>query len=180
MHYGVGRWVQILDTGLLPGKLIQQLNGQTQRLLGQQSLAGRSNLAASLQASPNGCDSIPCSLLNPVDLSPNASLSCYGRINLVQSFQATHPHHCTAEDMTAIFGLYTLSPRNRQSHNSVCGPRPVCIALTLSEMACISSAAYTGLHVDIDRIRADNEANKSALRKSGLIIWEGRELWPYI
>lgn len=40
MKYGVGRWVQILETGLLPGKLIQQLNGQTQRLLGQQSLAG--------------------------------------------------------------------------------------------------------------------------------------------
>ena len=33
--------MQILDTGLLPGKLIQQLNGQTQRLLGQQSLAGQ-------------------------------------------------------------------------------------------------------------------------------------------
>lgn len=42
MKYGIGRWVQILDTGLLPGKLIQQLNGQTQRLLGQQSLAGLS------------------------------------------------------------------------------------------------------------------------------------------
>ena len=40
MKYGVGRWVQILETGLLPGKMIQQLNGQTQRLLGQQSLAG--------------------------------------------------------------------------------------------------------------------------------------------
>lgn len=40
MKHGVGRWVQILDSGLLPGKLIQQLNGQTQRLLGQQSLAG--------------------------------------------------------------------------------------------------------------------------------------------
>ena len=40
MKCGIGRWVQILDTGLLPGKLIQQLNGQTQRLLGQQSLAG--------------------------------------------------------------------------------------------------------------------------------------------
>ena len=36
---GVGKWVQILETGLLPGKVIQQLNGQTQRLLGQQSLA---------------------------------------------------------------------------------------------------------------------------------------------
>lgn len=41
MKYGVGKWVQILETGLLPGKLIQQLNGQAQRLLGQQSLAGR-------------------------------------------------------------------------------------------------------------------------------------------
>ena len=40
MKYGVGRWVTILETGLLPGKLIQQLNGQTQRLIGQQSLAG--------------------------------------------------------------------------------------------------------------------------------------------
>ncbi|KAK9805807.1 hypothetical protein WJX73_001961 [Symbiochloris irregularis] len=44
MKYGVGRWVQILDTGLLPGKLIQQLNGQTQRLLGQQSLAAVTGL----------------------------------------------------------------------------------------------------------------------------------------
>ena len=35
----VGRWVQILDSGFLPGKLIQQLNCQTQRLIGQQSLA---------------------------------------------------------------------------------------------------------------------------------------------
>ena len=34
-----GRWVQIVDSGILPGKQIQQLNGQTQRLLGQQSLA---------------------------------------------------------------------------------------------------------------------------------------------
>ncbi len=40
MKHGVGQWMTILNTGLLPGKLIQQLNGQTQRLLGQQSLAG--------------------------------------------------------------------------------------------------------------------------------------------
>ncbi|KAL0037870.1 hypothetical protein WJX79_003094 [Trebouxia sp. C0005] len=72
MKYGVGRWVQILDTGLLPGKLIQQLNGQTQRLIGQQSLA-----------------------------------------------------------------------------------------------------AYTGLQVDIDRIRADNAGRTDVERKSGLIIWSG-------
>ena len=41
MKFGVGQWLQILSTGLLPGKLIQQLNGATQRLLGQQSLAGK-------------------------------------------------------------------------------------------------------------------------------------------
>lgn len=44
LKHGVGRWIQILDTGLLPGKLIQQLNGQTQRLLGQQSLAAYTGL----------------------------------------------------------------------------------------------------------------------------------------
>ena len=38
-NLGVGRWVQIVDSGALPGKQIQQLNGQTQRLLGKQSLA---------------------------------------------------------------------------------------------------------------------------------------------
>lgn len=43
MKYGVGQWVKILDTGLLPGKMIQQLYGQTQRLLGQQSLAGKTS-----------------------------------------------------------------------------------------------------------------------------------------
>lgn len=75
MQFGIGKWVQILETGLLPGKLIQQLNGQTQRLLGQQSLA-----------------------------------------------------------------------------------------------------AYTGLQVDIDRIRTDNEAKMDAQRKSGLIINTGPNL----
>eukprot|EP01024_Parvocaulis_polyphysoides_P072507 TRINITY_DN918_c0_g1_i1.p3 TRINITY_DN918_c0_g1~~TRINITY_DN918_c0_g1_i1.p3 ORF type:complete len:295 (-),score=25.86 TRINITY_DN918_c0_g1_i1:195-1079(-) len=72
MKLGVGRWVQIQDTGLLPGKVIQQLYGQTQRLIGQQSLA-----------------------------------------------------------------------------------------------------AYTGLRVDIDRIRSDNEKRQDVERKSGLIIWSG-------
>ncbi|KAK9907336.1 hypothetical protein WJX75_001686 [Coccomyxa subellipsoidea] len=72
MKYGIGRWVQILETGLFPGKLIQQLNGQTQRLLGQQSLS-----------------------------------------------------------------------------------------------------AYTGLQVDVDRIRGDNEQKKDVERKCGLIIWSG-------
>ena len=31
--------MQIVDAGVLPGKQIQQLNGQTQRFLGKQSLA---------------------------------------------------------------------------------------------------------------------------------------------
>ncbi|KAG2439105.1 hypothetical protein HYH02_006627 [Chlamydomonas schloesseri] len=75
MKHGVGQWMQILNTGLLPGKLIQQLNGQTQRLLGQQSLA-----------------------------------------------------------------------------------------------------AYTGLKVDVDRIRIDNEARTDATRKAGLIINDGPNL----
>eukprot|EP00959_Pyramimonas_sp_CCMP1952_P178650 3734178-Pyramimonas_sp.AAC.1 len=39
MKFGVGQWKEIVESGCLPGKLIQQLNGQTQRLLGQQSLA---------------------------------------------------------------------------------------------------------------------------------------------
>lgn len=38
MSYGVGRWRDIQECGLLPGKTIQQLSGQTQRLLGQQAL----------------------------------------------------------------------------------------------------------------------------------------------
>jgi hypothetical protein len=37
--FGIGKWVQIVDSRVLPGKQIQQLNGQTQRLLGKQSLA---------------------------------------------------------------------------------------------------------------------------------------------
>lgn len=102
MKYGVGRWVQILDTGLLPGKLIQQLNGQTQRLIGQQSLAGIASCLGTLANPQPGC----------------------------------------ANDMS-----YCL-------------------------------AAYTGLQVDIDRIRADNAARTGVERKSGLIIWSGRKYIP--
>ena len=50
MKQGIGRWMQILETGLLPGKLIQQLNGQTQRLLGQQSLAAYTGLQVDIDA----------------------------------------------------------------------------------------------------------------------------------
>ena len=44
MKFGVGQWKEIVESGCLPGKLIQQLNGQTQRLLGQQSLASKYKL----------------------------------------------------------------------------------------------------------------------------------------
>eukprot|EP00871_Galdieria_phlegrea_P003440 jgi/Galph1/4097/GphlegSOOS_G2760.1 len=39
MSIGVGRWQRIVDSGYLPNKTISQLNLQTQRLLGQQSVA---------------------------------------------------------------------------------------------------------------------------------------------
>jgi hypothetical protein len=39
MLFGVGCWGNILDLGLLPGKTRSQLVIQTQRMLGQQSLA---------------------------------------------------------------------------------------------------------------------------------------------
>ena len=39
-------------------------------------------------------------------------------------------------------------------------------------------AAYTGLRVDIDRVRQDNDARDDVERKAGLIIWSGRESAP--
>lgn len=39
MRFGIGRWRKILSCGCLPGKTSSQLSSQTQRLLGQQSLA---------------------------------------------------------------------------------------------------------------------------------------------
>ncbi|GJQ09104.1 hypothetical protein GpartN1_g895.t1 [Galdieria partita] len=39
MSFGVGRWQKIVDSGYLPNKTISQLNLQTQRLIGQQSVA---------------------------------------------------------------------------------------------------------------------------------------------
>ena len=35
--------------------------------------------------------------------------------------------------------------------------------------------AFTGLCVDVDRVRADNDARADAQRKAGLIIRSGRE-----
>lgn len=40
LRFGIGAWGAIQATGLLPGKLVQQLSSATQRLLGQQSTAG--------------------------------------------------------------------------------------------------------------------------------------------
>lgn len=48
--FGIGKWVQIVDSGVLPGKQIQQLNGQTQRLLGQQSLAEFTGMCVDVDA----------------------------------------------------------------------------------------------------------------------------------
>lgn len=39
----------------------------------------------------------------------------------------------------------------------------------------VPAAAFTGLKVDVDRIRRDNEAKADAQRKAGLIIRSGRE-----
>lgn len=39
MKFGIGKWRKILKSNCLPGKTIAQMNLQTQRLLGQQSLA---------------------------------------------------------------------------------------------------------------------------------------------
>jgi len=36
-------------------------------------------------------------------------------------------------------------------------------------------AGCTGLQVDIDRIREDNERRTDVERKAGLIIWSGRK-----
>jgi hypothetical protein len=40
MKFGIGNWSDIIDSGCLPGKTVSQLNSQTQRMLGQQSIAG--------------------------------------------------------------------------------------------------------------------------------------------
>lgn len=39
MKFGIGRWKKIMNSECLPGKTPSQLSSQTQRLLGQQSLA---------------------------------------------------------------------------------------------------------------------------------------------
>lgn len=54
MKYGIGAWGQILATGLLPGKLVGQLYGAAQRLLGQQSMAGERRAGGREEAQRQG------------------------------------------------------------------------------------------------------------------------------
>ena len=102
MKYGVGRWTQIHSSGLLPGKLIGQLCGQAQRLLGQQSLA---------------CEP-----------------------------------------------WQRMGPEATATHTFLTFPNSVSL---------LPSPAFTGLKVDIDRVRLDNEQRTDVQRKSGLLIYSG-------
>lgn len=45
----------------------------------------------------------------------------------------------------------------------------------LKKVMCHWFAGCTGLQVDIDRIREDNERRTDVERKAGLIIWSGRK-----
>jgi hypothetical protein len=52
-----------------------------------------------------------------------------------------------------------------------------CYDLALPTAAVVTLAtAYSGLRVDVDRVRAENEAKVDAHRKNGLVIWTGRKL----
>lgn len=44
MKYGIGNWAQIIASNCLPGKTNAQMNLQLQRMLGQQSTAGKNNI----------------------------------------------------------------------------------------------------------------------------------------
>lgn len=47
-RFGVGQWKDIIDSGCLPGKTNAQMNIQLQRMLGQQSVAGKSGTRSGL------------------------------------------------------------------------------------------------------------------------------------
>lgn len=49
IKYGIGRWSRIKEVNCLPGKTIVQMNLQTQRLIGQQSLAEFMGLHVNLE-----------------------------------------------------------------------------------------------------------------------------------
>jgi hypothetical protein len=44
MKYGIGNWAQIIASNCLPGKTNAQMNLQLQRMLGQQSTAGKNKI----------------------------------------------------------------------------------------------------------------------------------------
>jgi hypothetical protein len=44
MKYGIGNWAQIISSNCLPGKTNAQMNLQLQRMLGQQSTAGKNKI----------------------------------------------------------------------------------------------------------------------------------------
>ncbi len=83
MKYGVGKWVQILETGLLPGKLIQQLNGQAQRLLGQQSLAGEPQLISEMLLRDFLCSSVRACFAPPYRLPCSALHGLQRQVHLL-------------------------------------------------------------------------------------------------
>lgn len=78
--FGIGKWVQISQSGVLPGKLIQQLNGQTQRLLGQQSLAGACCLRGCLSRAAPAHGTLTAQFVfwcsPPLLSAPQPSLAC--------------------------------------------------------------------------------------------------------
>lgn len=170
MKFGIGQWVQIQATGLLPGKLIQQLNGATQRLFGQQSLAGelllrtRTHLAqhtAPLQRR----GAATCSLQPSHSRSWKADTPRASRWTATPCLLLILPWQCCYAVMHAVL---CHAVRCALLDTLVCEIR-------INHALCRVCAAFSGLRVDIDRIRADNAAKTDAKRKSGLIIWSGGE-----
>jgi hypothetical protein len=81
----------------------------------------------------------------------------------------TSPSSASQQPLTASY-IACFSARmscKAEHHTSVI----LCATLLL----CLVPAAYSGLRVDVDRVRADNEAQVDAHRKNGLVIWTGRE-----
>ena len=90
---------------------------------------------------------------------------------------------CAAPDSSSIIYCH-LQPSREQ--RLTCGVASRWWAVTLRLTAPLEKAVRmpwhgpagcTGLLVDIDRIREDNERRTDVERKAGLIIWSGRE-WP--
>ena len=121
-------------------------------------------------------------------------------INQSQTYRSggTSPHHRAGQRRRCIFSNYACksmalvggcrswtpacSPASSSSSStarpSACwasSPLPVRVyAVHCQDTKTTNTSAYTGLHVDVDRIRAENEAKTEVERKGGLIIWSGR------